>query len=708
MTPIVSGAYPFPNCVWAVQITAPRKELYSGLRLEMNPGSFVRAFYAVQTETITQPTTPPSYPRGVSPRPRTSYGAPVPTSNPTSNGSGSGSTTTPTPSSSSPTPKIQLTECVAASDFSTPMQCYLVFNTAGAWGHVPNYIVTGLTNGKLTLAKIDTMSDDLPTNAMNFLVSSDPTVLGSSPTTFAIRNPSTGRYLGGNSTDGFQWYSTQSSAAEFTTSNAYSGNGFAMNMTPDYDNLTVGWFPSDGNLPSGSTNQWAFWALYIPNTASSAIAIDNLVSTTIDNPVQINYGELNWFPLSSWQSTDNPELNFNFPVVSDNFMLEITNLPPVMQIPSAPKYDLLPQQTGTLQIRQALPPIIEAELNSQTRPMKSPIDIKPVQIGDASTAAVELPYYGYDLGYVMQTGDKFSQYDISVLNPTVGYHGVPLDFNSDIINNLPNPRPDAPISYMGVIDDVELIPYSQSIKHSGNSITVFPYAVDFANQFHMENSYRTVSSPDQQDYWLQKIYITDNSGQIINRGYFPDHPELNCYWNSTTSAWNADDKSWGLLHPPIMANTKYQGQTVSRVQNTTNSDLSVSLGTMTASQPTYFGFVMTYCGYGSGQLKLGNTVVQLNLTNNWQTIRIPSVKTSTEVSPIIELTAGSFINISSMYFTAGINRLYLTPAGGSQIDITPVFEQCTVSFGQSVQNYTLSTNVTENALLPSFTLDFHI
>ena len=552
------------------------------------------------------------------------------------------------------------------------------------------------------------MSDNVPTNAMEFLVSSNPSLLDNSSATFTISNPATGRYLGGNSTDGFKWCDNQSSATEFTTSCAYGGDGFAMNMTPDYNNLTVGWFPSTGNLPSGTTNQWAFWAETANTTASSAIAIDNLVSTTIDNPVQINYGELNWFPLSSWQSTDNPELNFNFPVVSDNFMLEIANLPPVMQIPSAPKYDLLPQQTGTLQIRQTLPPVIEAELDSQTRPMKSPIDIKPVQIRDTSATAVELPYYGYDLGYVMQTGDKFSQYDISVLNPTVGYHGVPLDFNSDIINNLPNPRPDAPISYMGVIDEVELIPYSQSIKHSGNSITVFPYAVDFANQFHMENSYRTVSSPDQQDYWLQKIYITDNSGQIINRGYFPDHPELNCYWNSTTSAWNADDKSWGLLHPPIIANTKYQGQTVSRVQNTTNSDLSVSLGTMVPTQPTYFGFVMTYCGYGSAKLKLGNTVVQLNLTNNWQTIRIPSVKTSAEVSPIVELTAGSFINISSMYFTAGVNRLYLTPAGGSQIDITPVFEQCTVSFGQSVQNYTLSTNVTENALLPSFTLDFHI
>lgn len=168
------------------------------------------------------------------------------------------STATSSPSSTATPPVVN--DFTFVNHFETPQNCYLFFNSGGTWGHSTDtkYVVTGLNSGKLTLKKI---KNTLPVDAMKFTVSLPaPCVLSNEPATFVIQNASTGEYLGGNTSQGFGWYKEQQSETIFSTSNAYSGNGFAMNITWNPDNLTGEWFASDGTTPAGATNEWAFWA----------------------------------------------------------------------------------------------------------------------------------------------------------------------------------------------------------------------------------------------------------------------------------------------------------------------------------------------------------------------------------------------------------------------------------------------------------------
>jgi hypothetical protein len=194
-----------------------------------------------------------------------------PTFNPAWQGGTSGQSTV----SSSPAPVIPSTPASSSTTagtvtpfddfnyvntFAEPQDCYLFFGNNGSWGinDNANYVVTGLSGGKLTLKEVGT---DLPDDAMEFKVSlTTPTVLTSSPATFIIQNASTGEYLGGNASQGFGWYTEQGTQTVFSTSNAYSGNGFAMNIGYNSSDLTCEWFAPNGNIPSGYVNQWTFWA----------------------------------------------------------------------------------------------------------------------------------------------------------------------------------------------------------------------------------------------------------------------------------------------------------------------------------------------------------------------------------------------------------------------------------------------------------------
>ena len=187
------------------------------------------------------------------------------------------STPTSTPTNGTPAPTTT-TEPFSAyqyvSNFATSQNCYLVFTKEGNWGSDgnPYYVVNGLNGGQLTLEEIGT---DFPSDAMEFTVSlSTPGTLGNGSATFTILNASTGEYLGGNASQGFAWYTTPETETTFSTSNAYGGNGFAMNIGWNSSNLTCEWFAPNGTIPSGRTNQWTFWVqLSSGNSNASAVKL---------------------------------------------------------------------------------------------------------------------------------------------------------------------------------------------------------------------------------------------------------------------------------------------------------------------------------------------------------------------------------------------------------------------------------------------------
>ena len=236
------------------------------------------------TTTTTTTTNSPSNSTSSTPTPSSTTGSTGSSSDTTSNSgsnSNSGSTSsTPTPSTSTPAsttpePAYTLSQLNYVSDFSSPQKCYLFFSQAGTWGQTqPFYVATGISDGKLTLAKVEASTSDVPQNALKFLVAASPaTALTSSQFSFTIQNADTQQYLGGSSANGFGWYSSTGSETQFTTSCAYAGDGFAMNIAWDVTSSKASWFEVNGSFPTGTTNQWTFWAQPSSSTASSAIEL---------------------------------------------------------------------------------------------------------------------------------------------------------------------------------------------------------------------------------------------------------------------------------------------------------------------------------------------------------------------------------------------------------------------------------------------------
>lgn len=190
----------------------------------------------------------------------------------TTSGSGSTQSSDSSSSQTSSTPNA-LSNYLYTTCFTPPQPCYLAFSTASGWDDTgAYYIVTGLNGGKLTLAKVDSQSADFPSNAMEFMVSSSPDILDNTSATFTIQNAETDEYLGGTASQGFGWYTNSGVETTFSTSNAYSGNGFGMNMAWSSSAQEVVWFSPDGTLPSGYTNQWTFWC-QLPSQVVTSSAI---------------------------------------------------------------------------------------------------------------------------------------------------------------------------------------------------------------------------------------------------------------------------------------------------------------------------------------------------------------------------------------------------------------------------------------------------
>ena len=178
--------------------------------------------------------------------------------------SASTGTTPDTPATASHTPDTAAPSPLSASNyvssFPQPVTCYLAFTPAGSWSTVttggdPAYIVTGFSGGKMTLTEIESAGDDFPASAFPFRVSSNPPTLTDASATFAIQNAETGEYLSWTSADGFGWEATQGASTQFSTPNAYSGNGFEMNISYDTSALTA-----TGQANGDYASQgWTFW-----------------------------------------------------------------------------------------------------------------------------------------------------------------------------------------------------------------------------------------------------------------------------------------------------------------------------------------------------------------------------------------------------------------------------------------------------------------
>lgn len=168
--------------------------------------------------------------------------------------SSTGTAPTPTANASS-TPASPLS---AYNDLSTlsSTPCYLAFNASGDWlSGNPTWIVTGFSGGKMTLTAVEATTDDLPSNAFPFRVTSSTNPMGDIAIDFTIQNAETGEYLAWNSTDGFSWAQAEGADTKFSTSDAYNGDGFEMNISYDTPSLTA----SGMAYGTYASQGWTYW-----------------------------------------------------------------------------------------------------------------------------------------------------------------------------------------------------------------------------------------------------------------------------------------------------------------------------------------------------------------------------------------------------------------------------------------------------------------
>ena len=177
--------------------------------------------------------------------------------NATTSSSTAQSTSAPTATGTASTTASQTTaSLLSAYNYLSTLSsapCYLAFSPNGSWS-APAYIVTGFSGGKMKLTAVEANTDAFPSDAFPFRVTSNPITPADGTATFAIQNEA-GEYLAWNSTDGFVWRLAEGADTQFSTSNAYSGNGFEMNVSYDSSSLTA-----TGQANGNQTNQgWTYW-----------------------------------------------------------------------------------------------------------------------------------------------------------------------------------------------------------------------------------------------------------------------------------------------------------------------------------------------------------------------------------------------------------------------------------------------------------------
>ena len=419
---------------------------------------------------------------------------------------------------------------------------------------------------------------------------------------------------------------------------------------------------------------------------------------------------LSWTECTPWLPTSEPAVNFYYPVTSTLFLLQVTNLPPVLGVPTATQFKLLKQKKETLQTKQ---PITNTALStpSPILPVNSPIGTKqtvPTQVTNS-----RLPYYGDIEGYLALNGNNYSYQELGIIQPITVFHGVQTDINGNAEAAIVE-KTNSSISYAATIDSLTLTTLEnayQTLYTNSMNIDIDPLALSLWNSQPVVNSFgiycelphraSTVMSPDRSDAWYQEHYFSLNPKTNETKGFYPSHPDLDFTWNSATTTWNSGRAVWGMEEPVAFKHAGMQGQLVTRLQNPLSTPLEFTLGSVENTYSAY-DFTMTYAGSGECTLLLNNGSQTLELSLDYQTYASTEITTysgATYTASLI-LAPNSWVEISSMAIITGNCRLYVNGQ-----DVTPIFLGKRVAFLPNI-NRIYSLQVSQTAQIPPVTLQF--
>lgn len=414
---------------------------------------------------------------------------------------------------------------------------------------------------------------------------------------------------------------------------------------------------------------------------------------------------LSWTDCTPWLSTSEPAVNFYYPVASTLFLLQVTNLPPVLGVPSATQFKLLKQKKETLQTKQ---PITNTAPSAplSTLPTNSPIGIKTTVPTQATNS--RLPYYGDIEGYLALNGNNYSYEELGIIQPITVFHGVQTDINGNAEAAIIE-QTNSSVSYAATIDSLSLttLPYAnQWVYTNSMNIDVDPLELSLINNagmpwYELPKNARCVMSPDRSSLWYEEHYFSINPQTNETKGFYPSHPDLDFTWNSTTATWNSGRAVWGMEKPVAFKHAGMQGQLVTRLQNPLSTPLEFTLGSVENNYSAY-DFTMTYAGSGECTLLIPGGGKTLDLSLDYQTYASSELTgySGTSYTVSLVLAPNSWVEISSMAIITGHGRLYV-----NSYDVTPIFLGKRVQFPNAFK-YIQSLQVTDGMAFPPVTLQF--
>ena len=417
---------------------------------------------------------------------------------------------------------------------------------------------------------------------------------------------------------------------------------------------------------------------------------------------------LSWTDCTPWLPTSEPAVNFYYPVPSTFFLLQVTNLPPVLGVPSSTQFKLLKQKKETLQTKQPIANTLPSTAQT-TLPVNAPIGTKqtvPRQVTNS-----RLPYYGDIEGYLALNGNNYSYQELGIIQPITVFHGVQTDINGNTEAAIVE-QSNSNVSYAATIDSLSfttLQTANQSLYTNSMNIDIDPAFLSLTTAsatgpifYVLPHIPRSVMSPDRSNIWYQEHYFSINPQTNETKGFYPSHPDLDFTWDSTTATWNSELAVWGMTEPVAFKHAGMQGQLVTRLQNPLSTPLEFTLGSVENNYSAY-DFTMTYAGSGECSLIINDETVTLTPTLEYQSyISSETLQyNGNEYTVSLVLSPNSWVEISSMAIITGNLRLYV-----NLVDVTPVFLGHRVALGEGAMKQIKILQTSSNTVFPPVTLQF--
>lgn len=411
-----------------------------------------------------------------------------------------------------------------------------------------------------------------------------------------------------------------------------------------------------------------------------------------------DYNELDWIPLTNWITTNEPDMEFNYPVGAEYFLLQISNLVPYIETPNVPEGKLLPTITTLRQNQTALGTVTADPYNDTHLPLPHKLTVKSTATPALRKSA--MPYYSSTAGYVTPGAVAYGYTELELTEPIVTMHGADVDYNGNVLD-LQQFEQKGKIGYGSQINSLQLVNYINAPNYLpdmhlniyGASYCLGSNAI---GPFILPKPARSVEI-NYSGAWKTTHYLSTDPTTDDGLGFFPTHPDLQFTWNADNATWNSDSAVWGLLQPVAYSHPGYQGGLISRLQNPTSDTMTFVLGSLGDGGSNFaYNYVLTYQSNCDFTLTAGGINYTLSKSGSWNTYTAPDwIGEVYTVS--ISIPSSGWVDIQTMAINQGQFELWFSfPDNIPSDDVFLCSENNRYNFGKTIQQFTIHSTLRDN------------